>query len=76
MTAEALKAIPSRESDGSAETRIHPGFMRAAFPEPEPIIGRSSVNARREQELEALLDPILKEAVRDLDVRPINFSDL
>jgi len=76
MTAEALKAILSRQSDGSMETRVHPGFVRADLLDAEPVIGRSSIKACRELEPEALLDPSLNEAVRNLDVQLFDFSEL
>jgi hopanoid biosynthesis associated protein HpnK len=76
MTARALQSILSRQGEGSAEIMVHPGFVRPDLLDLEPLLGRSYINACRETELEALLDPGLKETVRNLDIRLINYHEL
>ena len=76
MTAEVLKGILSRHKDGSAEIMVHPGYIRQELLDLEPLVGRYYINACRERELAALLDPKLKEAVRSRGIWLINFHEL
>jgi hopanoid biosynthesis associated protein HpnK len=76
MTAAALNRILSRQGDGSAEIMVHPGFVRQDLLDLESTVGSYYINKFREAELEALLDPGLKDTVRRCAVRLINFHEL
>lgn len=76
MTAAALDRILSRQKDGSAEIMVHPGFVRQDLLDLESTVGSYYINKFREAELEALLDPGLKDTVRRCAIQLINFHEL
>jgi len=76
MSAGAFRRIFQRLGEGSAEIMVHPGFRTPALFAVESEVGRYYINAFRERELQALLDPGLPAIARGQDIELIGFNGI
>lgn len=76
MSAARLRRIFRRVGEGTAEIGVHPGFRNPELFAVEAEVGRYYINAFREGELQALLDPGLPAAARASNVALVNFNGI
>jgi len=76
MSAARLRRIFRRVGEGTAEIGVHPGFQNPELFAVEAEVGRYYINAFREGELQALLDPGLPAAARASNVALVNFNGI
>jgi len=76
MSASRLRRIFQSSGEGTAEIGLHPGFQGPELDAVEAEVGRYYINAFREGELQALLDPGLPAAAREADVALVNFNGI
>ncbi|MBN1938923.1 MAG: ChbG/HpnK family deacetylase [Candidatus Aminicenantes bacterium] len=76
MDASRYREIFRRGGEGTAEIGVHPGFQSAELFDVEAEVGRYYINAFREGELQALLDPGLPAIARRAGVELVNFNGI
>jgi len=76
LSAGGLKSFLRRAADGVSEIMVHPGFVTPELVETERRFGCVRISNHRERELEALLDPRLKEMIRRRGIRLIHYGEM
>jgi len=76
MSATRFRRIFRRVGEGTAEIGVHPGFQSPELFAVEAEVGRYYINAFREDELQALLDPGLPAVARAANVELVNFNGI
>jgi len=76
MSAARYRDIFRRGGEGTAEIGVHPGFQTPELFAVEAEVGRYYINAFREGELQALLDPGLPAIARRSGVELVNFNGI
>jgi hopanoid biosynthesis associated protein HpnK len=76
MSALRLRRIFQSAGEGTAEIGLHPGFQTPELFAVEAEVGRYYINAFRERELQALLDPGLPAIARAANVALVNFNGI
>ena len=73
---DEYREIFRRGGSGTAEIGVHPGFQSPDLFAVEAEVGRYYINAFREGELQALLDPGLPAIARQAGVELVNFNGI
>lgn len=76
MSSLKIKKILSCLEQGVIEIMVHPGFITQELKGLEKKIGSYYINKYREKELNALLNPELKEIIKERKIHLISFSEL
>jgi len=76
MTSTVLRRIFGRLGEGTAEIMVHPGFRTPELFAVESEVGRYFINAFRERELQALLDPGLPAIARAHRVELVGYDGI
>jgi hopanoid biosynthesis associated protein HpnK len=71
LNPEAIRGILEGLPDGTSELMCHPGY-----PGPDLTATGTRLREERSQELKALLDPGVKEAVKQLGIRLVSYREL
>jgi len=76
LTAEVFRGFLLRLQDGVTEIMCHPGYLDKDLPEVFQTMGSSSLVTSRVLELQALIDPTLREYIDAVGVRLIHYGGL
>lgn len=76
MTLNKYERLFNYLKDGTTEILCHPGYIDEDWRRPPLNRERYYVNINREEELSALLSPVLKEMIRKLNIELVNHKEL
>lgn len=76
LTVDKYKKLFLSLRDGVTEIMCHPGYVDSEWSSPPLCFENYYLNAYREQELSALLEPGLKELMRELNINLISHREL
>jgi predicted glycoside hydrolase/deacetylase ChbG (UPF0249 family) len=76
MTLDKYEKLFKYLKDGVTEVFCHPGYIDEEWLSAPLKEQRFRINTVRESELDVLLSPRLKEAIRNLNIQLIDFSKL
>jgi len=76
LTAEVFRGFLLRLQDGVTEIMCHPGYLDKDLSEVFQTMGSSSLVTSRVLELQALIDPTLREYIDAVGVRLIHYGGL
>jgi predicted glycoside hydrolase/deacetylase ChbG (UPF0249 family) len=76
MNIEKLRKIISNLSFGITEIMTHPGIIDEEYKKIEQEYGSYYLKKERECELQALIDPALKDIIKKEKIQLINYGDI